>query len=172
MGDGFQLEPVGDNPGLFTGNVAQVKDNRTELTEVKRQALDSDILSVATLVRTDNKAYVPSESTEDFKVVNTKREFLDDFTSSIKNNEDSIAIVATNNERIFLNNMARKAKFGPNAEVMEDGETLISVANSSDVSNSELFKAKKVVDNAGTYKIEFTFGNKTPSGKSLCGFFL
>jgi energy-coupling factor transporter ATP-binding protein EcfA2 len=163
MGDGFQLEPVGDNPGLFTGNVAQVKDNRTELTEVKRQALDSDILSVATLVRTDNKAYVPSESTEDFKVVNTKREFLDDFTSSIKNDEDSIAIVATNNERIFLNNMARKAKFGPNAEVMEDGETLISVANSSDVSNSELFKAKKVVDNAGTYKIEFTFGNKTQS---------
>jgi hypothetical protein len=161
MGDGFQLEPVGDNPGLFTGNVEQVKNNKTELTEVKRQALDSDILSVATLVRTDNKAYVPSESTEDFKIVKTKREFLDDFTESIKNNEDSVAIVATNNERIFLNNMARKAKFGADAKVMEDGETLISVANSAEFSNSELFKIKNVQDEGTTHKITFTFGNKT-----------
>lgn len=163
MGDGFQLEPVGENPGLFTGNVAQVKDNQTELTEVKRQALDSDILSVATLARTDNKAYVPSESTEDFKVVNTKREFLDDFTNSVKNNEDSVAIVATNNERIFLNNMARKAKFGADAKVMEDGETLIAVANSSAFSNSELFKIKSVQDEGTVHKIAFTFGNKTQS---------
>ena len=163
MGDGFQLEPVGENPGLFTGNVAEVKDNKTELTEVKRQALDSDILSVATLVRTDNKAYVPSESTEDFKVVNTKREFLDDFTNSVKNNEDSVAIVATNNERIFLNNMARKAKFGSDTKVMEDGETLISVANSSTFSNSELFKIKNVQDEGTIHKIAFTFGNKTQS---------
>jgi hypothetical protein len=163
MGDGFQLEPVGENPGLFTGNVAQVKDNQTELTEVKRQALDSDILSVATLARTDNKAYVPSESTEDFKVVNTKKEFLNDFTESVKNNEDSVAIVATNNERIFLNNMARKAKFGADAKVMEDGETLIAVANSSAFSNSELFKVKNVQDEGTVHKIAFTFGNKTQS---------
>ena len=163
MGDGFQLEPVGENPGLFTGNVAQVKDNQTELTEVKRQALDSDILSVATLARTDNKAYVPSESTEDFKVVNTKKEFLNDFTESVKNNEDSVAIVATNNERIFLNNMARKAKFGADAKVMEDGETLIAVANSSAFSNSELFKVKSVQDEGTVHKIAFTFGNKTQS---------
>jgi hypothetical protein len=163
MGDGFQLEPVGENPGLFTGNVAQVKDNQTELTEVKRQALDSDILSVATLARTDNKAYVPSESTEDFKVVNNKKEFLNDFTESVKNNEDSVAIVATNNERIFLNNMARKAKFGADVKVMEDGETLISVANSSTFSNSELFKIKNVQDEGTVHKITFTFGNKTQS---------
>lgn len=159
MGDRFQLEPVGKDPELFTGKVKEFRDNRTELTEVKRQSLDSNVLKVATLVRTDNKAYIPSKSMQDFKVVSSKTDFVNDYKESIRKNEDSVMIVATNNERVAMNTIARNEKFGANKGIIEDGEVIISVANSSEYANSETFKVSEVISDPVLHDLTFTFPN-------------
>jgi hypothetical protein len=156
MGDSFQLEPVGEDSGLFKGKVSEVKSSQSELTEVKRQSLDSDILKVATVIRNDKVSYVPDTSTEDFKITNSKNEFVENFKQSVKNNEDVSMIVATNNERILMNKVARNAKFGEQAsEVINPNETIISIANSSEYSNSELFNVKDLRGEPIRYSITF-----------------
>jgi len=161
MGDSFQLEPVGEDRGLFRGEVEEVRDNKSELTEVRRQSLDSNVLKLATLMRVDNKAYAPTVSVEDVKVSKSRDEFINDFKQSIKNNEDSVMIVATNNERMAMNTVARMEKFGSKRQVLNDGEVLAAVANSTDISNSEIFKVKSVRDQGTKHEITFNFGNKT-----------
>jgi len=170
MGDGFQLEQIGEDSKLFSAldnkstfeNEYGVKlYGSTQLTEVKRQSLDSDILKIATLQRTDDKAYIPSETTGDFKVAKSKDEFVNDYRESIRNNENSVMVVATNEERIAMNKIARVEKFGPNRTVLEDGEVLIAIANSTDYSNSEIFKASVVRDDPTKHTLTFT----TPQGK-------
>ncbi len=170
MGDGFQLEQIGqdsklfsalDNKSTFENEYGVKLYGATQLTEVKRQSLDSDILKVATLQRTDNKAYIPSETTGDFKVAKSKDEFVNDYRESIRNNENSVMVVATNEERMAMNKIARAEKFGPNRTVLEDGEVLIAIANSTDYSNSEIFKASVVREDPTKHTLTFT----TPQGK-------
>jgi predicted NAD-dependent protein-ADP-ribosyltransferase YbiA (DUF1768 family) len=157
MGDSFQLEPVGEDSGLFKGKVTEVNNSKSELTEVKRQSLDSDILKVATVIRNDKVAYVPETSTEDFKITNSKNEFIQNFKQSVKNNDDVAMIVATNAERIFMNKLARGAKFGENVEnIINPNETIISIANSSEYSNSELFNVKDLRGEPTKHSITFT----------------
>ena len=153
MGDRFQLEPVGEDSGLFKGDVYQVNDSQSELTEVKRQALDSNVLKVATITRVDGEPYVPSVSMKDFTIVNNKSEFVNAFKKSIKEGENSVAIVATNNERITMNEAARMEKFGPNRKILNIGETLVAIANSSDLSNSEIFTADGIQGEPVKYKL-------------------
>lgn len=160
MGDSFQLEPVGQDSKLFAGGVTEVANSQSQLTEVKRQSLDSNILKVATLVRTDNKGYVPEQSMDDFKISKSKSEFIKDFREAIKNNENAVAIVATNNERLIMNDAARLEKFGADRKILNDGETLIAVANSSDVPNSEIFKASKVEGEPEKHVLTFDFDGK------------
>jgi len=157
MGDGFQLEQIGEssnlfesknNTSLFEKTYGVKLDGVTELTEVKRQSLDSNILKVATLVRSDNRSYIPASSLDDFKVTTNKAEFVEDFKKSIKNNEDSVMIVATNSERLGMNNIARTVKFGADKKVIEENDNLISVANSTEYKNSELFKISKISPNS------------------------
>lgn len=142
MGDSYQLQPVGSDPKLFQGGVKEIEKSH-ELTDVRRQTLDSNVLKVATMVRTDKTPYVPDKSTHDFKVSKSKDEFLDDFKESIKNNEDCIMIVATNRERTAMNMLARETKFGSDSEILNDGDVLISVANAYGdnwrMPNSEMF---------------------------------
>ena len=157
MGDSFQLEPVGEDSGLFKGKVTEVNNSKSQLTEVKRQSLDSDILKVATVIRNDKVAYVPETSTEDFKITNSKNEFIQNFKQSVKNNDDVAMIVATNAERIFMNKLARDAKFGENVEnIINPTETIISIANSSEYSNSELFNVKDLRGEPTKHSIAFT----------------
>jgi len=139
MGDSYQLQPVGQDAGLFHGNVSQIGSNKSELKEVKRQALDSNVLKIATLVRGDAKPYIPSESIENFKVCETKKEFLDNYKESLKNNEDVIMIVATNKERMLMNSFAREVRFGDNKTILNSKESLISLANSEHLKNGEVF---------------------------------
>jgi len=162
MGDSFQLEPVGvdADPKLFQGGVSQVANSQSQLTEVKRQSLDSNILKVATLVRTDNKGYVPEQSMSDFKISKSKSEFVKDFREAIRNNENAVAIVATNQERLIMNDNARMEKFGPDRKILNDGETLIAVANSTDIPNSEIFKAVTVRGTPEKHVLTFNFKGK------------
>ena len=161
MGDSFQLEPIGKDPGLFTGGVVQVKNNRTELTEVKRQSLDSDILKLATLIRTDKVAYVPSESSKDVIVTSSKDTFTENFKKDIRSGKDVAMIVATNQERINMNKIARDVKFGENAQNPLNGnETLISIANSDQFANSEMFKVSVAEDSSQKFSVTFEKNGK------------
>lgn len=170
MGDKFQLEPVGVDSGLFTGKVEEVNNSKTELTEVKRQALDSNVLKIATITRNDNVAYVPGTSMEDFKVSKNKDEFVADFRKAIKNNENAVAIVATNNERIQMNTVARMEKFGPKRKVLNDNETLIAVANSNTFSNSEIFNLAAEPSELEEHEITFDFNGKPETYKMYMGY--
>ncbi len=170
MGDKFQLEPVGVDSGLFTGKVEEVNNSKTELTEVKRQALDSNVLKIATITRNDNVAYVPGTSMEDFKVSKSKDEFVADFRKAIKNNENTVAIVATNNERIQMNTVARMEKFGPKRKVLNDNETLIAVANSNTFSNSEIFNLAAEPSELEEHEITFDFNGKPETYKMYMGY--
>ncbi len=161
MGDSFQLEPVGEDSGLFAGKVKQIGENKTELTEVRRQSLDSDVLKLATIIRDENKSYIPSESVEDIKIAKSYTEFVNDFKESIKNNENSVMIVATNKERLALNSVAREAKFGPDRKIIENGEKMIAVANSSDVSNSETFTVTRVQGEPEKVSLTIPFGDSS-----------
>jgi energy-coupling factor transporter ATP-binding protein EcfA2 len=153
MGDGFQLEQIGTDAGLF----ASLKDpavfkrkydvdinGGVMLTEVRRQTLDSEILKIATIARLDNKIYVPAVSTSDFQVVSNMNTFQNQFAQSMSKNEDAVAVVATNNERILMNQIARRAKFGNITEKLVPNETIISVANSESYRNSESFNVDKI----------------------------
>jgi energy-coupling factor transporter ATP-binding protein EcfA2 len=162
MGDSFQLEPVGEDSGLFKGKVTEVKNSQTELTEVKRQSLDSNVLKVATLTRIEGKPYIPATSIQDFKVAKSRSEFIDDFKSAIKNGEDVVMIVATNNERIAMNNVARQEKFGAQKTILNGGDVMISVANSTAYPNSEMFVIDKIDDSV---KEEIYL--ETKDGKSI-----
>jgi hypothetical protein len=179
MGDGFQLEQIGEDSGLFKSitdpNIIKklygiTLDGVTELTEVKRQSLDSNVLKVATLARTDNRAYVPNASMKDFKVVGQRADFIKDFKDAIRNNEDAIMIVATNAERATMNNIARTEKFGPNRSVLENGEKLISIANSTDLANSETFTGARIGEDFKKYSIQFTFEDKPVTFEMHLGF--
>jgi hypothetical protein len=179
MGDGFQLEQIGEDSGLFKAitdpNIIKklygiTLDGVTELTEVKRQSLDSNVLKVATLARTDNRAYVPNASMKDFKVVGQRADFIKDFKDAIRNNEDAIMIVATNAERATMNNIARTEKFGPNRSVLENGEKLISIANSTDLANSETFTGARIGEDFKKYSIQFTFEDKPVTFEMHLGF--
>ena len=162
MGDSFQLEPVGEDSGLFKGKVEQVRDSKTELTEVKRQSLDSNVLKVATLTRIEGKPYVPSVTIPDFKVAKSKTEFVNDFKSAIKNGEDAVMIVATNQERIAMNNVARNEKFGAEKTLLNEGDVMISVANSTAYPNSDMFEVDRINDSV---KQEIVL--ETKDGKSF-----
>lgn len=139
IGDGFQLEPVGDDPKLFEWNHPKFsKENYSQLTEVKRQGIGT-ILSVATAMRNLHKAIFPKQSTNDFMLMQPSN-FTQAFLDSVVNGEDSILITSTNKTRMEYNKRARLAKYGNNvANIINEGERLISVANSTAYANSELF---------------------------------
>lgn len=141
IGDGYQLEPVGKDPKLFTDKIQQgYFDGYIQLDEVKRQASNSAVLTVATVIRKSNRATVPSDSTEDFKNLNTPSEFQQEIATSIRQGENIAIVAATNKNRIFYNSFVRTIKNnGTPTEVLNDGETIVAVSNSNVKVNSEVF---------------------------------
>lgn len=180
MGDGFQLEQIGESsqlfeskelPSLFKKTYGVDLNGVTELTEVKRQSLDSNILKVATLVRTDNVSYMPSESLPDFKVSKGKAEFVEDFKKSIREGEDAVMIVVTNSERLGMNGIARTEKYGKDKGIINDGDSLISVANSSTYKNSETFKIA-AVDKDSIERVDIEVRTKKNTTEKFEGYFM
>ena len=139
MGDGFQLQPISQDPKLFDGKVDFITDS-VQLTEVRRQALESNILGVATAMRKAGKAILPDTSSGDVTVRQNPAQLELEFHKAMQAGEDAVYITATNRRRITVNHSTRRAKFGTqNPAPLLAGERLISIANSATVSNSEMF---------------------------------
>ena len=111
MGDGFQLQPISQDPKLFDGKVGFITDS-VQLTEVRRQALESNILGVATAMRKAGKAILPDTSSGDVTVRQNANQLELEFHKAIQADEDAVYITATNRRRIEVNHSTRRAKFG------------------------------------------------------------
>ncbi len=131
VGDPFQLEPVGNNPNLF-------KDTNYTLTQVKRQASDSNILKYALYLRYIKCVVYPATSAPDIKLM-YPAPVLSRYIESVKNGEDSIYITGTNRHRLTINREVRKAVYGNEEDRPIVGDRLISIANSVSYANSETF---------------------------------
>lgn len=135
MGDNFQLEPIGDDPGLF--NLL----NKSQLTEVKR--VTNDILKLATHIRTIGRNVIPNNQSDDITLYPAEEKgfFLKKFVEKYKENSDSVIIVATNNLRNMLNNKTREL-LGYGTEVLEVNDKLLSISNSEKLSNGDSFEVE------------------------------
>jgi tRNA A37 threonylcarbamoyladenosine biosynthesis protein TsaE len=122
FGDSFQLEPVGDDPEIL-------QNKNFELTEVKRQGADSEILLYATCLRNLKQIIIPRESRGEVQILGkqaTARAFL----QSVIHNEDSIFIIGTNKARLILNEKARQVKFGEHAtDEPQNGDRILFIGN-------------------------------------------
>lgn len=131
MGDNYQLEPVGKDPHIFDRPGYQ-------LTEVKRQADDSPILKMATIIRCMDKIYCYEENERDILFLYRNRTaLLAEYVHYVRNSRDTIFIVDTNKERTAINKYVRR-ELGYVDDVVE-GERLMSIANSSRFANGETF---------------------------------
>jgi len=122
FGDNFQLEPVGDDPEILN-------NKNFELTEVKRQGADSEILLYATCLRNLKQSIIPNESRGEVKILG-KQATARSFLQSVINNENSIFIIGTNKARLVLNQKARQVKFGDNTtDAPQNGDKILFIGN-------------------------------------------
>ena len=126
VGDGFQLPPVGKDPNIFTDREFS---HSIEMTEVKRQSLDSSVLTVATNMRNTKEITIPSTSVSDFKINRNKQETYKNWLTTLREGRNTIMLAASNPARITANKLAREVLYGKDADIIEDGEVLIVVAN-------------------------------------------
>jgi len=136
IGDGFQLEPVGDDPKVL-------RNPHYELKNVQRH--DGVILDYVTKLREIKKSCVPTKSKDEVDVLDIEevgKKWLD----GLKNYDDSVFIVAKNKTRVLLNKLARTHKFGEEPSALRKTDQIIVIANSPTYKNSETFRVNKVID--------------------------
>lgn len=143
IGDNFQLEPVGDDPRIL-------ESSNIELTEVKRQGVDSKILVLATALRNIRKTIIPYNSLDDVLVLTPDRA-EQAFLQSIQESEDSVYIVGTNRSRLALNEKARQTRFGPDVtSEPRPGDHLICISNGTFLINGD----RHVLSEANVVNVE------------------
>ena len=146
MGDSFQLEPVGTDPRLFAWENSYPEHflpvNRYELTEVKRY--DGTLLKIATEMRINKK---PTFKQPDLSDLTTVAKFSKNLVHDINNKNSYVVLTSTNSRRILYNKKIRSYIFkDPNIEkYAQDGDLLVSVANSNIYSNGEIFELNRAV---------------------------
>jgi DNA replication protein DnaC len=145
LGDQTQLEPVGIDPKLFTPASTVKFKQQFVLNEVRRQALESNILKYATVLAANQKLVVPENGNYgDLTVMPYGAARLSAIKGIAESPKDSVALVTTNNDRIEVNGMVRAKLFGDASAPLTAGEPLIGVANGETVVNSETFLAPKI----------------------------
>jgi intracellular sulfur oxidation DsrE/DsrF family protein len=167
IGDSFQLEPIDEDPQLFSWNKEEFnKGDKYQLTEVKRQEKGS-ILSLATFIRTVEKALLPNTSEGGFHKLSNKNEMVALWQKDIKAKEDVILITSTNPARLKYNKLARSANWGKKAKkAINDGEQLMAVNNSDSLSNGQTFQVSNY-NETGSFEYLISISYKTPLKLSL-----
>ena len=136
IGDGFQLEPVGDDPHVL-------RNPNYEMKNVQRH--DGVILDYVTKLREIKKSCIPNKSNAEVDVLLIEK-VGEKWLKDIKKNNDSVFIVAKNQTRVALNKLARIHRFGENPNILEKTDQMIVIANSPNFKNSETFKVGKVIE--------------------------
>ena len=140
MGDSFQLEPVGEDPKIFSWENSYPhsfkEKNKYELTEVKRY--DGSLLQIATQIRTNKKPVFTNPENSDLNIV---EKFNNKLASDIKSNNNYVVLTSTNKRRVLYNNKIRSFKFNdPNIDMyVRKDDMLVCVSNNFIYSNGELF---------------------------------
>ncbi len=139
-GDTFQLEPVGTDSGVFK------LPNSYTLTEVKRQANQSPILKLATVIRSINSpvCYINHED-EQILVYAFLNGLINEYVRFYEQGQDCIFVTDTNKQRVSINNKIR-ALLGVDRAAINRNEQLISISNGDFYSNGETFKAGDIKD--------------------------
>jgi energy-coupling factor transporter ATP-binding protein EcfA2 len=138
IGDDFQLEPIGKDPKIF--NWEKSNENfldywKIKLNEVKRN--DGCILKIATHLRECKYPELANPNNDEFSIVS---DFTKNLAEDIKENQNYIVLVSTNDNRLKYNQRIRKFRFKKESEnVIVNAEKLISVSNAAKV-NGELFE--------------------------------
>tara|TARA_Y100000004_G_scaffold124692_1_gene140274 strand:- start:8083 stop:16110 length:8028 start_codon:yes stop_codon:yes gene_type:complete len=135
IGDGFQLPPVQADAKLME----QHSQKGSQLLNVVRQAAESSIIKLATVLRNYRVPIVPELSEGDIEIL-APLEMDKLFYNDVKENIDSAMIVSSNKRRLAINFRARKEKFGvfDTTPLLED-DKLMSVSNSLFRKNGETF---------------------------------
>ena len=150
VGDPEQLPPVQENPR----NVFKEADMLgVKLDKVMRQAKDSQILALATAIRRKKYVLLPADSKGDVKY---RDNLFVPFVMDQKRGISSALVVAKNDTRVKANLAVRKALNYPENDVVE-GETLIGIANSTSIANSENFVLEEILENYGKFDFPFTY---------------
>jgi len=130
-GDSFQLPPVGNDPKILRAPDFTLK-------QVMRQAAESNILSLATVVRTLGRKVLPDSSEPDV-ALSTPRAVLTSFLMDIQKGRDCVFICGKNETRIEINRKARAAKFGVNfGSAPRPGDRLLCIENGPNVNGETL----------------------------------
>ena len=169
LGDDFQLEPVGKDPKIFNWEVSNMRFKESwkfKLNEVKRN--DGKILAVATHLRNNDKCSVLNYQTDEFKIV---PRFTNNLPLDISHDSDFVVLVSTNKRRMTYNQQIRRAKFEEDsAEVIVDGERLISVANQMFLNGSMYtVKRPKIIK---SFKASINTGSERYKSYSTYNFYL
>ena len=131
IGDSYQLRPVGEDSKILTHSQVSMK-------QVMRQSAESNILTLATLIRTLEQKILPGDSAADVQI-RTKEIAMEEFFRDVKQERECVFICAKNDTRCQINRSSRRERFGP--EVGDEpgiGDHLISIANGPNV-NGEVF---------------------------------
>lgn len=151
LGDQNQLEPVGENPHIFTAGKSTIdfgkaREREYILNEVRRQALDSTILKFATFLALTKKIKIPKSGTYGDLTINS---FAEGRAAALKgiiaDPANSVALFSTNKDRNKFNSEVRTARYGDAAHPLQEGEPLIGVVNGNHIVNSETFVAPKII---------------------------
>lgn len=126
LGDGYQLEPVGNDPKLL-------KNPNIVLQQVMRNA--GDILNYSIDIRNNKKIIAPTS----YNTINivSFNQALNIYIEELKKEKDSIFLVADNKKRVEVNKVVRRA-LQYNEEIVNN-EKLIAINNSSYLANGETF---------------------------------
>ena len=143
IGDSFQLEPVGENPNIFTWekiNPSVFKpENKYELTEVKRY--DGSLLKIATEMRINKKSQFKLEVESDLLIV---KKFSSALAKDIIKNNNYVVLTSTNERRMLYNKKIRSYLFAETkiSNYVKNNDVLVSVSNSGNYANGEIFIIK------------------------------
>lgn len=134
VGDNFQLPPVEK-----TNNDVFVRYGKSarRLTKVFRQAQGSEILDLATALRTKETSFFPTKSCGQVELLPYENA-ISKYIDALKDYRSAVAIVNSNAERNHVNAHIRE-KLGYSVAPVE-GEHLISVANATNFTNGETFE--------------------------------
>lgn len=159
IGDGFQLPPIEVDPekksfSIFAPDFKA--DIRVSLTEVLRQALESPIIRVSTLIRTESD---PTEAVMQLETVMERK--LDEALLEMYNKQ-GVVIVHRNATRHQLNKQVRTLRKLPD-DAVQVGEPILVTRNNYriNVFNGEVFQAQGFGSVMGPAPVVDRYKNKS-----------